>query len=199
MFYKSNIEESECPICFDVISENRYITKCGHLFCYECIFEALKHNGKCPICRTHTKFSEGYKIVKTKHVYSSKISKLLNILTSLDGKVIVYTQFDDLRFKLCEKLTSQGIPSMLFTTLEETRESDKKVFIMSSKSMSSGLDLSFINNLVIFEPFGDDPTVVKHIEKQLIGRLFRISQEKPVDVFKLILKNTIEQELYEAC
>ena len=51
--YLSKIEEQNCPICLDSI-EIPTVTNCGHLFCSECIKNALEmsRNGKkCPCCR----------------------------------------------------------------------------------------------------------------------------------------------------
>lgn len=41
-----------CVICMDVIgAKNMASTVCGHVFCHECITEALKASKKCPTCR----------------------------------------------------------------------------------------------------------------------------------------------------
>ena len=53
----------ECPICYNPIKErNRVVTKCGHLFCLECIthhtisnlnsVSSHSSNLACPMCRT---------------------------------------------------------------------------------------------------------------------------------------------------
>ena len=42
-------ENGTCLICTDNIS-GLYKTKCGHLFCKECIEEWFKENRKCPVC-----------------------------------------------------------------------------------------------------------------------------------------------------
>ncbi|KAM9330329.1 E3 ubiquitin-protein ligase RNF4 [Gastrophryne carolinensis] len=46
-----------CPICIDgyseIIRSGRLIvsTKCGHIFCSQCLRDALKHASTCPTCR----------------------------------------------------------------------------------------------------------------------------------------------------
>ncbi|KAG8453414.1 hypothetical protein GDO86_000154 [Hymenochirus boettgeri] len=46
-----------CPICMDsypeIIQSKRLIvsTKCGHIFCSQCLRDALKNSLKCPTCR----------------------------------------------------------------------------------------------------------------------------------------------------
>ncbi|KAL8007315.1 putative Zinc finger, RING-type [Plasmopara halstedii] len=46
----------KCSICLDVL-EDMTSTLCGHIFCAGCIHEAIRANGKCPLCqrRLHVK------------------------------------------------------------------------------------------------------------------------------------------------
>ena len=48
------IEEPECSICFNKIGErNNCVTPCGHLFCFTCIIEVIRHDSNsCPNCRS---------------------------------------------------------------------------------------------------------------------------------------------------
>lgn len=46
-----NSDIFECPICFDVCAQLKQ-TRCGHTFCSNCLFNSLKNNPICPICRT---------------------------------------------------------------------------------------------------------------------------------------------------
>lgn len=72
-----------------------------------------------------------------------------------------------------------------------------QVLLMSSESMSSGLDLTYYSNVIIFEPF-INYMYSREKEKQIIGRIHRINQTKLVNVFRLIIKNTIEEEIYNS-
>jgi hypothetical protein len=40
----------DCPICLSPISDITAAV-CGHVFCEECILQAIHHQGKCPKCR----------------------------------------------------------------------------------------------------------------------------------------------------
>ncbi|XP_018407707.1 PREDICTED: E3 ubiquitin-protein ligase RNF4-like [Cyphomyrmex costatus] len=42
-----------CPICFEVLSSKLkpYTTRCGHLFCSECLQTFLRTAKKCPTCK----------------------------------------------------------------------------------------------------------------------------------------------------
>ncbi|KEH40845.1 zinc finger, C3HC4 type (RING finger) protein [Medicago truncatula] len=54
--YKPRIEEPEppeeprCPICMDPFVEEM-TTRCGHIFCKNCIKNVIRIQGKCPTCR----------------------------------------------------------------------------------------------------------------------------------------------------
>lgn len=55
---KENIEQQNqcCPICYEKVSEkNKFIGKCDHKFCFDCIDTLKKsshaNNNCCPICR----------------------------------------------------------------------------------------------------------------------------------------------------
>ena len=47
-----SILEYECPICYELTELNGgIISKCGHLFCLECLDELLQEKPECAICR----------------------------------------------------------------------------------------------------------------------------------------------------
>jgi hypothetical protein len=50
----SDESEYSCPICYDDIKDNIYITNCNHKFCKKCINKWFnnKINVTCPLCRT---------------------------------------------------------------------------------------------------------------------------------------------------
>ena len=43
-----------CPICYEDLENDKlcYITTCNHSFHKKCLFEWLKHNNSCPMCRS---------------------------------------------------------------------------------------------------------------------------------------------------
>jgi hypothetical protein len=48
-YYK---EKTECPICYDIITNNNQITtNCNHIFCKNCTDIFLSNNRSCPYCR----------------------------------------------------------------------------------------------------------------------------------------------------
>ncbi|XP_026319907.1 E3 ubiquitin-protein ligase RNF4-like [Hyposmocoma kahamanoa] len=51
----------DCPICFDELGQNPLAsTKCGHVFCLQCLEQALCREKRCPKCRCMLKGSSAY-------------------------------------------------------------------------------------------------------------------------------------------
>ena len=80
---------------------------------------------------------------------------------------------------------------------EFRNNSSKRVLIISSVKNASGIDLSFVSNIVMFEPIIGDTLYLMDIEKQIIGRIYRIGQTKDINVYRFIVKDTIEYEIYQ--
>jgi SNF2 family DNA or RNA helicase len=74
-------------------------------------------------------------------------------------------------------------------------EKNAKVILLSSEENAAGIDLTEFNNVIVFEPF-EDSTYCKEIYWQLVGRVHRNGQTKPVSVYRLIMMGTIEEIIY---
>lgn len=55
-----NQNQEICSICHDNLDSTKNFAKtnCGHSFCLSCLVEALKHNNRCPLCRSNIKDKE---------------------------------------------------------------------------------------------------------------------------------------------
>ncbi|KAM6135818.1 LOW QUALITY PROTEIN: E3 ubiquitin-protein ligase RNF4-like [Phoenicopterus ruber ruber] len=71
VFLKSNLPSGtvSCPICMDgyseIVQSGRLIvsTKCGHVFCSQCLRDSLRNANSCPTCRkklTHRQYHPIY-------------------------------------------------------------------------------------------------------------------------------------------
>jgi SNF2 family DNA or RNA helicase len=206
---KINDTNKECPVCLgEITSGDKYdVPECGHICCYECMRYWLVLHSTCTICRKHINRDKMYTITDIEQVklkYSTKIDKLLEILSSTPNptdKVIIYTQFHDMIYKLVNVLNIEGIGNLIFeepNQIDEFKNNiDKRVLILSSVKNASGIDLSFVSNIIIFEPIIGDTLYLKDIEKQIIGRIYRINQIKDINVYRFIIKDTIENEIFD--
>lgn len=206
LYNKINETNKECPICMGEITEgDKYdVPECGHICCSDCMSYWLASNNSCTVCKRNVNKDKIYTITNINQVklkYSTKIDKLLEIMQSKpDKKFIVYTQFDNLISKLHQTLNFEGIGCVKLENPEDINEFRnnpvKKVLILSSVKNASGIDLSFVSNIVIFEPIIGDTLFLRDIEKQIVGRIYRINQTENINIYRFIIKNTIEEEIY---
>jgi SNF2 family DNA or RNA helicase len=66
------------------------------------------------------------------------------------------------------------------------------ILLMSLKSGNLGLNIICASCVILLDPWWN-PMVMK----QAIGRVHRIGQTKPVDVYTLIMKNSVEERVLE--
>uniref|UniRef100_A0A453L7G2 RING-type domain-containing protein n=1 Tax=Aegilops tauschii subsp. strangulata TaxID=200361 RepID=A0A453L7G2_AEGTS len=50
-----------CPVCWNKLDEPA-TTMCGHIFCTNCIKQAIQFQKKCPTCRKHLKMNNFHRI-----------------------------------------------------------------------------------------------------------------------------------------
>ncbi len=195
-------DDEKCPICFDGHKPPiKYFKKCGHYFCGACIDMVLKTHqfgsNKCPMCRNEISDSDIIVVNDIAEINNTpKMHELFKIISSFEERFIIFSQFNILD-KFQKMLEKHNVKAVNFDEYfnDQQLHLDAKVLLLSSESNAEGINLSMFDKLIIFEPF-EDQMYCKEIEKQLIGRIHRIGRSKPVDVFRLITKGTIEEEIY---
>lgn len=66
------------------------------------------------------------------------------------------------------------------------------IFLISIKAGGVGLNLVSAQDVIIYDPWWNP-----FVEQQAIDRAYRIGQDKPVTVYKLVVANTIEERIIE--
>ena len=224
LYNKINEDTKECPICLceinngetdendenDEETENGFVVpKCGHICHAGCMSYWQTSNSSCTVCRRELKKSEMYTVTKLQQVklkYSTKIDKLIDIirdaiLLNPDEKFIIFTQFDNMISQLETTLNIENLGCMRFeepSQIDEFRNNPiKKALVLSSVKNASGIDLSFVSNIIIFEPIIGDTLFLRDIEKQIVGRIYRINQTKNINVYRFIIKDSIEEDIFK--
>ncbi|KAF2156784.1 hypothetical protein K461DRAFT_272867 [Myriangium duriaei CBS 260.36] len=122
---------------------------------------------------------------------------LLHIRRSDPGsKTLIFSQYRDFLVVLSSALTTFGISHVPITQKDSiTRfreDASIEAFLLDAKSDSSGLNLVNATNVMLCEPL-----VNPAIELQAIARVHRIGQTRPTSVFMYLVKDTVEQGVYE--
>jgi hypothetical protein len=198
-------DDTNCQVCFgEFTSEGiAWLRKCGHYCCIDCFKRCdAGVNHICFMCRTPYD-SGDVQLITELNVsnVSSKIKEVLRLLMATQGreKFIIYTQYDKFIVRLLKIFKRFQIKVITIDDIMgcDYRTLDYDVILLSSKRNASGLDLTAINNVIIMDPF-ENYTYCRAIEKQLVGRVHRIGQEKPVNVYRLIMKGTVEESIYSS-
>lgn len=219
-------KKQKCGVCMGSITGlDLGVTKCGHIFCYNCVKPYVEKSNKCPTCQTVVKSDEIFMVekkipvekqnaeqkkeAKDKETLISKVgTKLANLIFFLkkNGKhSIIFSQWDDLLKKVGDVLDEYGIKNVFCkgnvwqrdkAIREFNANDDIKVIMLSSESAASGTNLTKAENVILLDPVYGTYEYRRNTEWQAIGRAYRMGQTKPVNVVRLIVKNTVEEQIY---
>ncbi|SCU82750.1 LAMI_0C00738g1_1 [Lachancea mirantina] len=155
------------------------------------------------------KLKNGYHINLSTLQPSLKVGQCLKIVgdvlsTTKDEKVIIFSQFvtffDLLQHFLAKELR---VPLLRYDgslnskvraqVIEEFYQCPtKRVLLISMKAGNAGLTLTCANHVVLVDPFWNP-----FVEEQAMDRCYRISQQKNVKVYRLLVKNSVEDRILE--
>lgn len=132
--------------------------------------------------------------------HSKKMEVLMEIVKSLNEKVIIFTQFKGSQEYIVDELEKAGYTVAVFNGQMSQLEKDKciedfknkKQILVSTESGGEGRNLQFCKILVNF----DLPWNPMRIE-QRIGRIHRLGQSDDVHIINLSAKDTIESYVLE--
>lgn len=143
--------------------------------------------------------------VENYHGGSGKLELLLEQLPDLleaDHAVIIFSQFTSMLSIIARALDEEGIGYYYLsgTTKATERkqyvkgfnEGKEKVFLISLKAGGTGLNLTAADTVIHFDPWWNPA-----VEDQATDRAYRIGQEKQVHVIKYVMKDTIEEKIYQ--
>jgi len=221
--YIAKLEEGsqhECHICLcDCLPQEVSVTRCGHIFCTDCISSVLNAGGKeCPTCRqqiTRRDVDPILRIMKSSQGacdvdcsrYGSKIAKIIAELRRIHegdptARVLVFVQWNELLHKLEAALTQYGVHCVALRggvadrqrTITAFAEGSKRyVLLMAMEHDDSGLNLTCSNHVFFVHPMVAEPEVIRACERQALGRVRRRGQAKDVHLYRLVASGTVEE------
>ncbi|TFF40447.1 helicase SNF2 [Pseudomonas sp. RIT623] len=130
-----------------------------------------------------------------------KLGSLLEMLEELlsEGrKVLLFSQFTSMLALIELELEKRGIRYSLLTgdtrdrrtPVQQFQNGDSDVFLISLKAGGTGLNLTAADTVIHYDPWWNPAS-----ENQATDRAYRIGQDKPVFVFKLITRGTVEEKI----
>lgn len=134
---------------------------------------------------------------------SSKLKACMELVSSLvenDKSVLLFSNFTSMLDLIQVELQHLHIPYFRMdgsTGKEERRElvqkfqdKEKKVFLISLKSGGTGINLTAAEAVIHYDPWWNVSA-----ENQASDRAYRIGQNSRVQVYKLIMRNTVEERI----
>lgn len=120
-------------------------------------------------------------------------------------KYIIFSQWDDVLRKVSDILTMYGIKNVFCkghcyqrnkAIQRFSNDSKVKAIMLSSSNAASGANLTKATQIIMIDPVYGTHKFRKETEEQAIGRAHRLGQHKSLKVVRLIVQDTIEEEIY---
>ena len=143
------------------------------------------------------------KTVSAKNAASAKLESLLEMLDELleEGRhILLFSQFTSMLTLIEAELDTRKIKYVKLTgstrdratPIDEFQSGRVKLFLISLKAGGTGLTLTAADTVIHYDPWWNPA-----VENQATDRAHRIGQTKPVFVYKLITKGTVEERIVE--
>lgn len=126
--------------------------------------------------------------------------ELINNAAAGGHKVLLFSQFTTMLDQLCKRLDQGKIPYYLLTgsvskekrqeMVKVFQEDDTPVFCISLKAGGTGLNLTAADIVIHYDPWWNTA-----VQDQATDRAHRIGQENVVNVYRLVAKGTIEENI----
>ena len=132
---------------------------------------------------------------------SAKLELFLELMEELQAegrKVLVFSQFTSMLAIIEEEIKKRKYRYTKLTGATRKREEaidkftkgDADIFLISLKAGGVGLNLVAADTVIHYDPWWNPA-----VENQATDRAYRIGQDKPVFVYKLIVENSIEEQI----
>lgn len=212
-----SIESREdCPICLENL-HSPVITACAHVFGSECIERVIETQHRCPMCRAEPLELESLVRPAVElgessdqpdidtDTSSSKIEALLSILKASSKKpgtkTVIFSQWTSFLNIIQAQLEANGYKyARIDGTMRANQrdasltalETDPECTIMlaSLAVCSVGLNLVAANQVILADSWW-----APAIEDQAVDRVHRLGQKKPTTVWRLVMNDSIEDQV----
>ena len=146
-----------------------------------------------------------------KERYGTKMAFVIHYITRIipsedpESKIILFSQWDELLRMIYDTLTENQIQCTLCqgTAMTKRKKLDQfrndnefKVILLSTNNTASGTNLPQANRIIFLDPILKNPEEARAFEEQAISRSYRQGQKKNVHVVRLIIKDTIEEDIH---
>ena len=199
----SEIETANCPICYSDIETPTLTPCCKNVFCFACLCESLKRQPVCPLCRgaitsvseLHVVNKAGNTIVQQTDGPKTKTEEfLLFVEANPSAKILLFSEFDASFLQLQNEMSRRdikysainGSTARISNILSSFEAGEFRVLFLNSRHVGAGLNIISATDVFLFHK------MTSEMEKQIIGRAYRIGRKKPLRVHHLLYQSEIK-------
>lgn len=149
------------------------------------------------------------KIIRDKKGFkqSAKMTKTLDLIQeitedTLDEKIIIFSHFTTTFDMMAHAFKQHNIKFLRYdgsmnidmknNTISEFYQGLTRVLLISLKAGNVGLTLTCASHVIIMDPFWNP-----YVEEQAMDRAHRFGQMKPVKVYKLLIRDSVEDRIMD--
>lgn len=211
---KENTKPEVCPICKQDPEERYAVLQCGHSLCFICVNQMARFQRNrlvCAICRHVQPYREVlYVTLATNDCevigsYSAKILRIIKEILRIRQeeptvKIVIFSQWDNILDMIMQALYQNKISHVkhknssnrVKSQIECFKSGPQTCLLLPLAAGSKGLNLTEATRVFLVEPILNPSE-----ELQAIGRVHRIGQTRPTFVHRFIMRDTIEETIYD--
>ena len=134
---------------------------------------------------------------------SAKLEACMELIeTATEGghKILLFSQFTSMLDIIRRRLMEKGISFYVLKgdtpkterlkLVNKFNENDTKVFLISLKAGGTGINLTGADVVIHYDPWWNESVM-----NQATDRAYRMGQQKSVQVYKLIVKDSVEEKI----
>ena len=126
--------------------------------------------------------------------------ELIETATEGGHKILLFSQFTSMLDIIRRRLMEKGISFYVLKgdtpkterlkLVNKFNENDTKVFLISLKAGGTGINLTGADVVIHYDPWWNESVM-----NQATDRAYRMGQQKSVQVYKLIVKDSVEEKI----
>jgi hypothetical protein len=205
----ADLDTTNCPICYSDIEVPTLTPCCKNLFCFVCLCESIKRQtGQpiCPLCRTNinsindlhvvNKMANTIQHAPDKIEPKTKVEEFINFVeNNPKARILMFSGYDASFFQITSEMTHRNITYSMINgstnrvskIINEFSEGNYRVLFLNSRHVGAGLNITCATDVFLFHKMSSE------MEKQIIGRAYRMGRTKSLNVYHLLHENEVTQ------
>ena len=200
----ADIDTINCPICYSDCEVPTMTPCCKNLFCFTCLCESLKRQAVCPLCRAQvTSMNQMHVVNKSSNAIvtpheegpKTKLDEFIQYVEKHPkAKILLFSEYDASFFTLTNEMERRGIKfssingstGRISNIIQGFESGEYRVLFLNSRHMGAGLNIVAATDVFLFHK------MTSEMEKQIIGRAYRIGRTEPLNVHHLLYQSEMK-------